>query len=81
MSLNNPAMDSLGRTSFANSMPFSVGLILLAGSLLFLLLCFRKEQPDRFHMNLGKWCLGLGILSLYASSVYFPWEAIQRWLS
>ena len=78
MSLNNPAMDSLGRTSFANSMPFSVGLILLAGSLLFLLLCFRKEQPDRFHMNLGKWCLSLGILSLYASSVYFPWEAIQR---
>ena len=29
-------------------------------------------------MNMGKWCLGLGAFSLYASSVYFPWEAIQR---
>ena len=59
-------------------MPFSVGLLLLIGILLFVLLCFRKEHKNTFHMNMGKWCLGLGAFSLYASSVYFPWEAIQR---
>lgn len=78
MSLDNPSADSLGRTSFAGSMPFSVGLLLLIGILLFVLLCFRKEHKNTFHMNMGKWCLGLGAFSLYASSVYFPWEAIQR---
>lgn len=78
LSLNNPSGDALGRTSFAGSMPFSVGLLLLVGILLFVLLYLRKEPKNHFHRNLGKWCLILGVLSLYASSVYFPWEAIQR---
>ncbi len=78
LSLNNPSADNLGRTSFSGSMPFSIGLLLLIGILLFVLLLFRKEPKNTFHKKLGAWCLVLGGLSLYASSVYFPWEAIQR---
>lgn len=78
LSLNNPSADNLGRTSFSGSMPFSIGLVLLIGILLFVLLLIRKEPKNTFHRKLGTWCLVLGGLSLYASSVYFPWEAIQR---
>ena len=77
--LLNPAGDALGRGGIAGEMPYSIGILLLAGSLLFLLLCFRKQSrlPER-HKKLGVWCLSLGALSVYASSIYFPWETIQR---
>ena len=52
--------------------------VLLAGILLFLYVCFQKKKGlSAFSLKLGKWCLGFGLLSLYASSAYFPWEKIQ----
>ena len=60
-------------------MPYSLGVLLLAGSLLFISLCFRKNQKlPRWHRQLGGWCLALGGLSVSAPSVYFPWDIIQR---
>ncbi len=75
----NPTGDTLGRGSIAQEMPFSLGFILLVGSLLFLAVCFRKNQRlPKFHLRLGKCCLALGILCVYASSIYFPWDRIQN---
>ncbi len=77
--INNPAGDALGRGSISGEMPLSVGLILLIGILLFLCVCTRKKKDYlSFHISLGKWCLAAGALSLYASSIYFPWEGLQR---
>lgn len=77
--LNNPAGVAEGRGSIAGEMPYSIGLLLLAGSLLFVMLCFRKKTklPVR-QKRLGFWCLTLGALSVYASTIYFPWEALQK---
>lgn len=75
--LNNPAGDAVLTGPFAGEMPYSVGFVLLAGTLLFIYVCFRKKKHNVFYLGLGKWCLGLGVLSLYASSVYFPWDKIQ----
>ena len=78
-SVSSPVGEALGPSSITGEMPYTIGILLLAGSLLFAALCFRKNQklPD-WHKKLGTWCLALGLLSAYASSVYFPWEAIQR---
>lgn len=77
--LNNPSADALGRGSIAGEMPYSIGFLLLAGSLLFVALCFRKNQKlPTWHRQLGSWCLALGALSVYASTIYFPWEALQK---
>ena len=76
---NTTTGDALGPSSISGEMPYSIGILLLAGSLLFLALCFRKNQKlPAWHKKLGSWCLGLGVLSVYASSIYFPWDAIQR---
>ena len=76
---NTSTGDALGPSSISGEMPYSIGILLLAGSLLFLALCFRKNQKlPAWHKKLGSWCLGLGALSVYASSIYFPWDAIQR---
>lgn len=77
-SFSNPAGEALGRGSISGEMSYSIGLILLIGSLLFLAVCFRKNQKRlHFQLKLGKWCLVLGVLSVYASSIYFPWERLQ----
>ncbi len=78
-SISSPAGEALGPSSITGEMPYTIGVLLLAGSLLFAALCFRKNRkiPD-WHKKLGIWCLALGLLSAYASSIYFPWEAIQR---
>ncbi len=74
----NPIGDTLGRGTIAQEMPFSLGFILLVGSLLFVAVCFQKNRRlPKFHLLLGKWCLGLGLLCIYASSLYFPWDRIQ----
>lgn len=77
--LLNPAGDALGRGSVAGEMPYSIGLLLLMGSLLFLALCFRrKNRLPAFQRKLGTWCMVFGWLSVYASTIYFPWERLQR---
>lgn len=76
--LNNPAGEAVLSGPIAHEMPYSVGFVLLAGILLFLYICFQKKKGlSAFSLKLGKWCLGFGLLSLYASSAYFPWEKIQ----
>lgn len=78
-SFANPVGEALGPSSVSGEMPYSIGLLLLVGSLLFVGLCFRKNQKlPAWHKTLGSWCLAFGFLSVYASSVYFPWDAIQR---
>ena len=75
----SPGGDALGPSTITGEMPYSIGLLLAAGSLLFILLCFRKNQKiPSWHKTLGSWCLALGLLSLYASTTYFPWDIIQR---
>ena len=74
--VNNPSGDAFHIGSVSGEMPFSVGLVLLLGSLIFLFVCFSRKSQD-LPLKLGKWCLALGGFSLYASSVYFPWELLQ----
>ncbi len=75
----SPGGAALGPSTITGEMPYSIGLLLAAGSVLFILLCFRKNQKlPSWHKTLGIWCLIPGLLSLYASSVYFPWDIIQR---
>ena len=73
----NPAGEALGRGSIAGEMPYAIGLPLLFGCLLFVFTWLQKKHKD-FHLKLGACGLILGILCLYASSCYFPWEAVQR---
>lgn len=75
----NPTGDALGRGTIAGEMPYSIGFLLLIGIILFLFVCFQKNQKHlEFPIRLGKICLVLGLLSLYASSIFFPWERLQR---
>lgn len=77
--LNNASGGADGRGSISGEMSYSIGLLLLIGCLLFVALCFRKKQKlPTFHKKLGLWCLFLGSLSVYASTIYFPWERLQR---
>lgn len=73
----NPSGEALGRGELAGEMPYSIGLVLLLGCILFLFIYIRKKHKD-FHLKLGAYSLLLGILCLYASSSYFPWETVQR---
>lgn len=73
----NPSGDALGRGTITEEMPYSIGLVLLLGCILFLFIYIRKKHKD-FHLKLGAYGLLSGILCLYASSSYFPWETVQR---
>ena len=73
----NPAGEALGRGELTGEMPYSIGLVLLLGCILFLFVYIRKEHKD-FHLKLGAYSLVMGILCLYAASSYFPWETVQR---
>lgn len=75
--LNNPTGEALGALSVAGEMPYSIGIVLMLGSVLFLLTCMREKKKD-FLTKLGGYSLILGLLCLYASSVYFPWASLQR---
>lgn len=75
--VENAAGDALGRGSIVGEMPYSLGIVLLIGVLLFVLWLLGKGTKNSFHRKLGIWCLTLGGLSIYASSIYFPWERIQ----
>ncbi len=73
----NPSGEALGRGSITGEMPYSIGLTLVFGCVLFLFTYIRKKHKD-FHLKLGAYCFLLGLLCLYASSNYFPWETVQR---
>lgn len=75
--MNNPTGEAVGLDTIVQEMPYSIGLVLLVGVLLFLCTYFRKDKKD-FYLKMGRYCLILGGLSLYASSVYFPWKRLQR---
>lgn len=59
---------------------YAIGYTLVLGIVLFMYLvcCFSKEEA-RAHKNFRPACLsfGLGILSLYMSTCYFPWDALS----
>jgi len=73
----NTASDLLGPGSVAGEMPYTVGIVLLIGALLFLFTYVRKSRKG-FLFRLGGFCLVLASLCLYASSAFFPWKALQR---
>ena len=72
-SVSSPVGEALGPSSITGEMPYTIGILLLAGSLLFAALCFRKNQklPD-WHKKLGSWCLALGLLSCLCLQHLFP---------
>jgi len=73
--VNNPAALAEGSNTVTPEMPYSIGVVLLMGILLFIFTALRKKSK---HIRLGYYCLGMGILALYASSSLFPWDFIQR---
>lgn len=73
----SPTGDALGPTVIAGEMPYSIGLSLILGCVLFLLILLQKKEED-FSIKLGKACLLPGLLCLYASSSCFPWDILQR---
>lgn len=75
--VNNPAAMAEGPNTISPEMPYSVGVVLLIGSLLFLLTCLQSHRKDK-RTRLGIYCLVMGVLALYASSSFFPWDAVQR---
>lgn len=72
----NTASDLLGPGPIAGEMPYSVGLTLLIGAILFLLLYVKKEKKG-YLLRLGAFCLAGAALCLYAASSFFPWKTIQ----
>lgn len=80
MRMTSPAGEVIGRTFVSGKIPYTLGLLPFFGTLLFLLLLLQKKKKllHPFYQKLGSWCLGFGVLSLYASSVYFPWERLQN---
>ncbi len=73
----NTTGDALEPGSVAIEMPYSIGLVLLIGSMLFLSSYLRKKHKNH-HFKIGAYGLLMGILCLYACSSFFPWRAIQR---
>ena len=58
-------------------MSLSVGLVLLAGGIVFLSMLFWKT-PDTTAIKLGKHCLCYGVASLLLASWLCPWEKLQN---
>lgn len=63
-----------------NEASYAIGFTLVSGILLFLYLitCFHREKM-RKHKNYRPacTCFGLGMLSLFMSTCYFPWDALS----
>lgn len=80
--MNN--MDS----SAKDEMPISIGPMLLIVLLSFLFLGFSDVANKKREENIaclneketscGKWCLIVGVISLYLSSSYFPWSYVNE---
>lgn len=60
----------------AGEMPLSVGTIVLIGMILFVSYAFVSRKFSRELRQKGIYCLAAGIMALFASSVYFPWNPI-----
>ena len=58
-------------------MPLSVGFVLLAGLIVFLIMLFRKT-PETTAVKAGKHCLCYGVVSLLLVSWLCPWEKLQN---
>lgn len=58
-------------------MSLSVGLVLLAGLLIFLAMLFRNV-PETTAVKAGKHCLCYGVASLLLASWLCPWEILQN---
>lgn len=72
----NAAGDALSRGINSGEMPYSLGLMTLTGILLLLFVLLQKKHFQK--RSLAVWCLSLGGLALYASTIHFPWEALQK---
>lgn len=60
----------------AHEMPLTVGTIVLIGMILFVSYAFVSGKPSKELRRKGLYCIIAGILALFASSVYFPWQMI-----
>ncbi|MDD6810844.1 MAG: 6-pyruvoyl-tetrahydropterin synthase-related protein [Lachnospiraceae bacterium] len=62
--------------STANEMPLTLGTIVLIGIILFLYYLYVNKNCQTPLYRLGLGCLLLGIISLFISSTFFPWNSI-----
>lgn len=62
--------------STAGEMPLSVGTIVLIGMILFVSYAFVSRKFSGKLRQKGIYCLAAGVVALFASSVYFPWNPI-----
>lgn len=68
--------DSIHTGSTKDEMPLSVGIILLAGVVLFCVNQAGKRENDSRTGRLGRRCLSYGIVGLILSSWLFPWNKL-----
>lgn len=58
-------------------MPMTIGGVLLAGIIMFFMVCREKRERDT-AISIGKHCIYMGAMALYMASWIFPWETISR---
>lgn len=58
-------------------MPMTIGGVLLAGIIMFFMVCRKKRERDT-AISIGKHCIYMGAMALYMASWIFPWETISR---
>lgn len=71
---NGTTLYETGTTAY--EMPLTVGTIVLIGMLLFISYAFVSGKASQELRRKGIYCLTAGVLLLYASSVYFPWQPV-----
>lgn len=62
--------------STQNEMPLTIGLIIPVGCALFGLYRYRNKDREERLCEIGAGSFVLGLVALFLSSVYFPWETI-----
>ena len=62
--------------STADEMPLTLGTVILIGMLLFIYYLYTDRTQKTELYQIGKSCLIMGLLSLFISSTFFPWEPI-----
>lgn len=62
----------------SGEMPLTIGIVFLAGSILFVYLAFGKKVIKEFECRVGKMCLLAGAVMCYMSSELFPWDFLER---
>lgn len=62
-----------------NQMPFSIGFLLLVGLVLFVGISYKDNKFRKsFEFKLCIYCLSFGMVSLWMSTSYFPWESLYN---